>query len=282
MYNNKRILITGGTGFLGNKLVDRLYDKNNIRVIARNEGKLIELKNKYTNIEIYPGDISDKFVCNQACKDIDIVFHLAGFKHVGLAEKFVKENINTNILGSLNLLDETLNNRIECIIATSTDKAALVSGAYGASKLLMERLFNQYEHINTKCKYRIVRYGNVLYSTGSVLCKWKDDILNNKDIVITDTDATRFFWTVDQAIDLIFNCLDNASNSLPYCPNMKSIRLGDLLTAMINKYGNKDFKINIKEIGLQKGENKHEKILENGLSSNDAEKFSIEEIEKLI
>ena len=281
MAHKKQILITGGSGFLGNKLVEKLYPDNKIRVVARNEGKLIQLQHRFPEIEIYPGDIADPFICRQACKDIGSVFHLAGFKHVGLAEKFVKENLQTNVIGSLNILEESLRGNIETVIATSTDKAALVSGTYGASKLLMERLFSQYEQLNDKCKYRIVRYGNVLYSTGSVLCKWKENVLAGKEVTITDRTATRFFWTVDQAIDLIFNCLEHAKDSSPYCPQMKSIEMGSLLEAMILKYGGGK-KIEVKEIGLQKGENKHERILEEGPSSNDVEGFTIPEIMELI
>jgi len=278
--HDKKILITGGSGFLGANLVDRLYSYNTIRVVARNEGKLIQLQEKYPKIEIYPGDISDAFVCRQACKNIDTVFHLAGFKHVGLAEKFVKENVSTNVIGSINILNESLNN-IKTVIATSTDKAANVSGTYGASKLLMERLFKQYETINPNCEYKIVRYGNVLYSTGSVLCKWRENIIAGKPIVITDRAATRFFWTVDQAVDLIFSCLAHSKDASPYCPTMKSIEMGALLEAMIIKYGNNQT-ISVKEIGLQHGENKHERILENGPFSNETEQFTIEEIIELI
>ena len=277
----KKILITGGTGFLGENLVRRLYGTVNLRVLARNEGKLIQLKEKYPEIEIYPGDIADPFVCKQACNGVDGILHLAGFKHVGLAEKFTKENIDTNVIGSINILDATLGNDIEYIVGISTDKAAQVSGSYGASKLLMERLFRQYEAINGKCKYRIVRYGNVLYSTGSVVPKWREIIESGGTIKVTDMRATRFFWTVDDAIDLIFDCLDKATNSSPYCPSMKAMTVHNLLEALVIKYG-KPGNIPVEEIGLQPGENLHEKILENGPYSNEVEQFTVEEIMRTI
>ena len=135
--------------------------------------------------------------------------------------------------------------------------------------------------MNPKCKYRIVRYGNVLYSTGSVLCKWKDLIEQGKDVIVTDPNATRFFWNVEQAIQLIIDCLSNSIDSTPYCPSMKSMSISNLLEAMIQKYGNNK-PINIKEIGLQPGENLHEKVLEEGPYSNECKQFSIEEIKKLI
>ncbi len=143
----------------------------------------------------------------------------------------------------------------------------------------MEKLFTESEQYNTHTQYRIVRYGNVLYSTGSVLCKWKDAMLNNKEIIVTDTSATRFFWTVDQAIDLIFECLNNACNARPYVPEMKAMKIGDLLNAMMKKYGEPS---DIKVIGLQKGENLHEKILEDGKYSNEVELYSVKEITELI
>jgi UDP-N-acetylglucosamine 4,6-dehydratase len=279
---NKKYLITGGTGFLGTALIDKLYsEKHSLRIISRNEGKLISLKEKFPSIEIYSGDVSDEFEVHQAMKDIDGVFHLAASKHVGLAEKFVRECVKSNTIGSLNILEESINKKLDFIIGISTDKAAQVSGVYGASKLLMERLFSQYEKLNTDTKYRIVRYGNVLYSTGSVLCKWRDLIKENKQCVVTDLEATRFYWTVEQAVKLIFDCLDQAVDSSPFCPKMKSMKIADLLKAMYIKYGNGKY-IEPKIIGLQAGENKHEKIFDCGPYSNEVENFSIEELLQLI
>ena len=145
----------------------------------------------------------------------------------------------------------------------------------------MERLSKQYENLNQSCQYRIVRYGNVLYSTGSVLCKWKDLIKNGKEIVITEPNATRFFWTVEQAVNLILECINNATDSTPYCPEMKSMSMGNLLKAMVEKYS-KGIKIPVKIIGLQPGENLHEKVLDEGPFSNEVKQFTIEEIKELI
>lgn len=236
---NKLYLITGGSGFLGIPLVKYIIQKGgNVRVIARDEGKLISLRESYPNIEIYPGDISDSVEVKQAMIGINGVFHLAASKHVGLAETFVRENVKTNTLGSLYILEESLNMNLDFILGVSTDKAAQVAGVYGATKLLMERLFSQYEKLNPNCKYRIVRYGNVLYSTGSVLCKWKELIQHGKQVTVTEPKATRFFWNVDQAIDLIIDCMENATDAKPYCPIMKSMSVESLLQAMIEKYGN--------------------------------------------
>jgi len=285
---NKLYLVTGGTGFLGKSLIKRILEQGGlIRVISRNEGKLIELKQAFPSIEILTGDICDVHSIHQACMNINGIFHLAAAKHVGLAETQSRECIKTNTIGSLNILEETSKSDMDFILGISTDKAAQVSGVYGASKMLMEKLFRQFESNNTQIEYRIVRYGNVLYSTGSVLCKWKERIKNAEHIVITEPLATRYFWTVEQAIDLIFNCMENATNSSPFCPEMKSISIGDLLLAMVDKYLPHDidkqiYLNNVKTIGLQKGENLHEKILEDGKNSNEVEKFTIEEIIKMI
>tara|TARA_R110002074_G_scaffold143396_1_gene290382 strand:+ start:4686 stop:5540 length:855 start_codon:yes stop_codon:yes gene_type:complete len=278
----KLYLVTGGSGFLGFPLVDKIISEGaKVRVIARDEGKLISLKEKYPNIEIYPGDIADRFEVKQAMKGVNGVFHLAASKHVGLAETFVRENVKSNTLGSLNILEESLDCNLDFILTTSTDKAAQVAGVYGATKFLVERLFKQFESLNPKCQYRIVRYGNVLYSTGSVLCKWKDLIEQGKEVIVTEPSATRFFWNVEQAIQLIVDCLDESIDSSPYCPSMKSMRIDNLLEAMVQKYGNGQT-IKIKEIGLQPGENLHEKVMEEGPYSNECEQFTIEEIKELI
>lgn len=279
---DKKYLVTGGSGFLGIPLVKYILSKGaSVRVIARDEGKLITLREMYPNVEIYPGDISDAVEVKQSMIGINGVFHLAASKHVGLAEKFVRENVKTNTLGSLYILEESLHMDLDFILGISTDKAAQVAGVYGATKLLMERLFSQYEKLNPNCKYRIVRYGNVLYSTGSVLCKWKELIQQGKEVIVTEPTATRFFWNVEQAIDLIKDCMLNAVNSAPYCPEMKSMSIQNLLTAMIQKYGN-GHSVSVKVIGLQPGENLHEKVMEHGPYSNEVNQFTIEEIKELI
>jgi FlaA1/EpsC-like NDP-sugar epimerase len=280
----KLYLITGASGYLGKALTKRIIAQGGrVRAFSRNEGKLIELKQDYPDIEILTGNISDRYDVHQAVQGIDAVFHLAAFKHVGMAEKQVRECINSNTIGSLILLEETKDLGLDFILGISTDKAAQVAGVYGASKLLMERLFTQFSENNPNTPYRIVRYGNVLYSTGSVLCKWKKLIEEGGELVVTDLDATRFYWTVEQALDLIFDCLENSTDTKPHCPDMKALSVGNLLQAMIEKYGNNSCEPNpIKVIGLQPGENLHEKVLDEGPYSNEAVQYTIEEIKELI
>jgi UDP-N-acetylglucosamine 4,6-dehydratase len=281
---NKLYLVTGGGGFLGQPLVKHILNEGaRVRIIGRDEGTLVMMKERHPSIEIHPGDISDEFEVKQAMKDVDGVFHLAASKHVGLAETFVRENLKSNVIGSFNIYEQSLKQDLDFVLAISTDKAAQVVGVYGATKLMMERLSKQYQNLNPNCEYRIVRYGNVLYSTGSVLCKWKDLIEQNKELIVTEPDATRFFWTVEQAIDLILDCMENAIDSTPYCPSMKSMSIKSLLGAMVEKYGNSNWEsYPIKIIGLQPGENFHEKVLDEGPFSNEVEQFTIEEIKELI
>jgi len=281
---SKLALVTGGTGFLGKILIERLiHDGYRIRVVARNEGKLMELKTQFNNIEIIPGDISNRLTALQACKDVHCIFHLAAFKHVRMAEDYAIECINTNVIGTINILEESMNNPLlEFVIGISTDKVAKVNGTYGASKYLMESVFKQFEVINPKVQYRLVRYGNVLYSTGSVLCIWKEKLQKGEEVIVTDKSATRFYWQIDEAIELIFNCLKNSVNCQPYLPEMKSMYLGDILTAMSRKYLLSGAELKVKEIGLQIGENMHEALIMNGPTSEYAEKYTVDEIYELI
>lgn len=272
-------LVTGGSGFLGQELIKRLDGP--IRVLARNEGNLVALKERFPTIEIMLGDVADPYVCDRAMEGVDEVYHLAAIKHVGLAEENVRQTIQTNI--PIALLEATRKHKPKVFIAISTDKAASRKGVYGCTKYLMERLVAEYEKMNVDTKYRIVRYGNVIYSTGSVLVKWKEKLQKGEEIVITEKKATRFFWTVEQAVDLIFECLAKAKDSTPYVTEMKSIQMGDLLAAMIKKYAirwkSHEF---VKVIGLQPGENLHEIIVEGGQTSEEAEKYTQEEIMEMI
>ena len=281
----KKYLITGGAGFLGGELIERILKQGGeVITVSRNEGKLIELKSKYkdSKLEIHTGDICDEFTLPRLMRGITGVFHLAAFKHVGLAETQGRECIKSNVIGSMNVLEQAVKNDVEFVIGISTDKAAQVTGTYGATKYLMERMFTQFEQDFPNTKFRIVRYGNVLYSTGSVLCIWKEKLQKGEEIIVTDPAATRYFWTLNQAVDLIFDCMENATSSHFHFPSMKSMSMGNLLEAMADNYLPQNMELRVKTNGLQVGENLHEKISEDGLYSNEAEQFTIEEIKELI
>jgi FlaA1/EpsC-like NDP-sugar epimerase len=215
-------------------------------------------------------------------KGVTGVFHLAAFKHVGRAETQSIECTSSNVIGSKNVLECGVEHGVEFIIGISTDKAAQVAGVYGASKLLMEKMFKQYEVDYPNIKFRLVRYGNVLYSTGSVLCKWRDLLRNGEEVIVTEPSATRFFWTLDQAVDLIYDCMRDATDCEIHFPSMKSMSIENLLEAMAEKYLPEGNELVIKTIGLQPGENLHERILEEGPDSNEVDEFTIEEIKELI
>ena len=285
--NGKKYLVTGGSGFLGGELIQRILNEGGeVVTISRNEGQLIKLKQKFPYIQIETGDIANKHSVHRVMKGVTGVFHLAAFKHVGMAETQSVECTNSNVIGSKNVLECSVeaNNGwgVDFVIGISTDKAAQVAGVYGASKLLMEKMFKQYEVDYPNMKFRLVRYGNVLYSTGSVLCKWKELLQNGKEVVVTEPKATRFFWTLDQAVDLIYDCMRDATDCEIHFPSMKSMSIENLLKAMAEKYLPDDSELVIKTIGLQPGENFHEKILEVGPASNEVEEFTIEEIKELI
>jgi UDP-N-acetylglucosamine 4,6-dehydratase len=281
---DSRLLITGGAGYLGRELVRRLIEKGHTNLVAmsRNEGELIKLKEEFPSVEIVPGDISSATACEMAMKDVRGVYHLAAFKHVGMAEDRVSRCILSNVGGTMNLLEVSLRTKPKFVIGISTDKAAQVKGVYGATKFLQEALFREFERANPNTKYRTVRYGNVLYSTGSVLCKWKKALEDGTPITITNPDSTRFYWTVKQAVDLIFDCLENAKDSTPHVTKMKSMRAGDLLDAMIEKYGGHLDKVGVHTIGLQPGENMHEVVADGLPNSFEAERYTVEEITELI
>lgn len=270
-----KIGITGGAGFLGHALIKKLGAKDEILVMNRNESKLIELKNEFPHISYLSGDISDDFMSQRFCTGLDVIYHLASLKHVLVAEQQPYQAVMTNVVGTMNLLKHFKGNQF---IAISTDKAAQISGVYGATKYLLEKLMFEYQSVNPDVAYRVVRYGNVLFSSSSVLTRWKYALENGKEVVITDPEATRFYWHVDLAIQHIFDCIKYSKDATPYIPEMKAMRLGDLLEAMQLKYGRA---VSVRQIGLQPSENFHE-TMDGKIFSNEVEKYSIDEILGLI
>jgi FlaA1/EpsC-like NDP-sugar epimerase len=277
---DEKYLVTGGTGVVGYELCSRILEMGGkVVVLSRTEEKLKKLQEKYNEIEILVSDILDKESVRRAMKDVRGVFHLTALAQ-GMQSGKAIESINTNILGSMNVLVESLDK--DFVLGISSDKVVQVSGNYGATKFLMERLFNEFEEINPDTKYRVVRLGNVIYSVDSVLEKWKSRIENNEEVIITEPKATRFFMTKEQSVDMIFNCLEKSNNSTPYFEDVKSTSMGNLLEAMSNKYLPDDSELSVKEIGLQPNENLHERIVEGGPYTNEIEQYTIEELEEMI
>lgn len=271
-----KVLITGISGFLGEALCKKLLSLGHDVVgVARDEGKLIALREQYPQIRIIIGDIANKWVVKDAMRGIEGVYHLAAQKHVGLSEEFAHQTVTSNVLGTLNLLEESWITKPKFVLAVSTDKASNPKGVYGATKLLMEKLFKQSEGLNTDTKYRIVRYGNVMGSTGSFVTKWKPLMQAGKEVILTDPAATRFYWSVDEAVDLIDKCLNESTDSTPYIPRMKAASMQTALEACQEVYG----QCPVKVIGLQVGENMHETM--DGITfSNQVEQFTKEDFIK--
>ena len=278
--NGEKYLVTGGTGVVGYELCSRILEMGGkVVVLSRTEEKLKKLQEKYNEIEILVSDILDKESVRRAMKDVRGVFHLTALAQ-GMQSGKAIESINTNILGSMNVLVESLDK--DFVLGISSDKVVQVSGNYGATKFLMERLFNEFEEINPNTKYRVVRLGNVIYSVDSVLEKWKNKIENNEEVIITEPKATRLFMTKEQSLDMIFNCLEKSTDSTPYFENIKSTSMGNLLEAMSNKYLPDGSELLVKEIGLQPNENLHERIVEDGPYTNEIEQYTIKELEEMI
>ena len=274
-------LITGGTGVVGQALCSRiLYLGGRVRVFSRSADKLLEMKKKYKNIEIMVGDVTNNLEVSNAYENVKGVFHLAALAQA-MQSGGASESIYINLTGSMTVLNESSNNKVDFVLGVSSDKAVQISGPYGATKFLMERLFDEYQEINKRIKYRVVRMGNVIYSIDSVLYKWKSLLENGDEVIVTEPKATRFFLTKNQSVDLMLNGLKSDS-SKPYCDIPKSTSIGNLLQAMANKYLPKGKELKVKEIGLQPNENLHEQIVDGGPMSNEMEQYTIEELERMI
>jgi UDP-N-acetylglucosamine 4,6-dehydratase/UDP-glucose 4-epimerase len=256
MQKNSRIIIFGGSGSLGVSLISRLISigQTNILSVSRNESSAVALKERFPGIQIMIGDISDAWTVKSAMVGAEQCMVLSALKHVGIAETSVNSCIMTNIIGLMNIVNESLQAKPKVLMFISTDKAAQGNGVYGCSKKIGERLIAEAERINPDTKYRVVRYGNVWGSNGSIITKWRPKLEKGEEVILTDPEASRFFWTMDEAVDLIFECIEKAKNSDPFIPRMKSVQMGVVLEACMDVYG----KSPVKVIGLQPGENKVE------------------------
>ena len=270
---DKLILIIGGTGSIGETLVSTLLENSfpkQIRIYSRDETKQFFLKKKLDKyrdkLRFFIGDIRDKERLNRAMQDVDIVFHLAALKHVVACEYNPFEAIKTNVLGIQNLIEVCIENNIEKVIFTSTDKAATPCNTMGVTKLLGEKLMtaaNFYKG-SSKTVFYSVRFGNVLGSRGSIIPLVEDQIKNEHPITLTHKDMTRYIMSIDKASNLIIETLEIAQGGEVFILKMDSIKIVDLLDVLINhftkKYNKSSEKIQIKEIGLFSGEKMYEEL----------------------
>ena len=230
MFEGKTVLITGGTGSLGYALTKRLLQLNveKIRIFSRNESKQIEMESEFNDsrIRYFIGDVRDLSRLIRAMEDVDIVFHAAALKHVPVIEYNPFEAIKTNVIGSQNVIDACLHENVERAICIGTDKAVSPLNTYGATKLLMEKLFVTAENYINKDKHKTkfisARYGNVLGSSGSVVQKFIKQIKNNEKITITDPSMTRFSITMDEALDFILDSASIGQGSDIFIPKLKA------------------------------------------------------------
>ena len=238
----KKILITGGTGYLGRNLANFYKKKYKVFLGARNNKQNFLVKN-LTNCEVVPLDVSNiesVHDCLNYTKP-DIVIHAAATKFVDLSEKFPFECIDINILGSTNIVRACINKKVPTVIGVSTDKASPpIKNIYGLSKSCMERLFSSIKSYS-KTKFICVRYGNVTWSTGSVLPIWKRMFIKNKLILTTGPYMRRFFFSVDQAVNLVDQALNlkDKLNGKILSTEMKSTKMIEILKIWKEKFGGK-------------------------------------------
>ena len=265
MLDGKKILITGGTGSLGQSLTKRLLATNvdTVRILSRNESKQVNMESEFNDkrLRFLIGDVRDFERLKTAFEDIDIVYHAAALKHVPVIEYNPFEAIKTNVQGSQNVIDASLSQDVEKVICIGTDKAVSPLNTYGATKLLMEKLFvsanNFLNETRHRTKFLALRYGNVVGSSGSVIPKFIRMINEGRKITITDSEMTRFSITMDQALDFILDCTINGNASEIYIPKLKSYSILDVKDALFEIFGKTDFE----EIGIRPGEKLHETLI---------------------
>lgn len=272
-----KIVVWGASGYLGRFLIERLISMGYINIVSvsRGETAQVSLKERFPSISIMIGDISDPWTVKKAMSGATECYICSAMKHVGLSEKEVNSCISTNITGIQNVIWESLITKPKVVMFISTDKAAQPTGVYGCSKKIGERLITEAEKINPSTAYRVVRYGNVWGSNGSIITKWRPKMERGEEIILTDPHASRFFWTVDEAVNLIFKCIGESKDSTPYIPKMKAASMHTVLEACMEVYCTLPISP-IKVIGLQPGENKFE-TMDGKVFSNEVEQFTKEE-----
>lgn len=260
IFNKKTVLITGGTGSFGSTMLDKIKNLNcKVKIFSRDELKqhLLRTKLKQKNIEFIIGDVRDKKSVDQVMRGVDIVFHAAALKQVPSCEFFPDQAALTNIIGSQNVFDSAIDNKVSKVIALSTDKAVMPINSMGMTKAIMEKIALSKARLNKKSetKISIVRYGNVMMSRGSVIPLFLDQINKEKDITITNEKMTRFLMPLEKAIDLVFLALKKNNNGSIFIHKAKSMNILDLAN-QLKKILNSNSKI--KKIGTRHGEKIHE------------------------
>jgi len=265
MFENKIILIDGGSGSWGNELTIQLLEKNPKKIIIFSRGELaqVNMQRKFNNnkIEYVIGDVRDADAVDRLFnhKNIDYVFHLAALKHVPVCENQPQEAIKTNIVGTINLINSAMKYGVKKFIDVSTDKAVSPTNLYGMTKSVGEKLTIQANNLTDNTDFVCIRGGNVLGSNGSVVPYFINQIKTENRVTITDSTMTRFFLTLSEAISLLFEAAENSIGGETFVMNMPSFYINDLAKVLIKFYGNSETKI--EEIGIREGEKVHEVLI---------------------
>lgn len=265
MLKNKKVLITGGTGSLGRALTKRLLETevDAIRIFSRNENKQITMESEFDDerLRFLVGDVRDLPRLQRALEDIDLVFHAAALKHVPVIEYNPFEAIKTNVVGSQNVIDACLHENVEIAVGVGTDKAVSPLNTYGATKLLMEKLFvtanNYLNPERHRTKFIALRYGNVLGSSGSVVPKFIQQIKENKKITLTDLKMTRFSITMNEALDFILDSTFTGNGSEIFIPKLRAYAIEDIKNVLFDLLKNTGEEF----ISIREGEKMHETLI---------------------
>ncbi len=259
MFDGKTILITGGTGSFGRKFTEivlQRYRPKKLIIFSRDELKQFEMAQDFPgeNMRFFLGDVRDRERLRQAMRGVDYVIHAAALKQVPAAEYNPMECIKTNVHGAENVIHAALENEVEKVIALSTDKAANPVNLYGATKLASDKLFVAANNIagERRTSFSVVRYGNVVGSRGSVVPFFKRKIAEGAEFLpITDKRMTRFWITLQQGVEFVFNSFARMHGGEIFVPKIPSVRIVDLANAMAPE-------LPIKIVGIRPGEKLHE------------------------
>lgn len=284
---NKTILVTGGTGSFGNQMIEEIirnHNPNEVIVYSRDEKKQSDMRNRFKNekIKYVIGDVRDSNSVKKVMKNVDIVFHAAALKQVPTCEFFPLEAVKTNILGSNNVLDAAEEVGVQKVVILSTDKAVYPINAMGMTKALMEKsMMAKARFNNTDNVYCGIRYGNVIFSRGSVLPLFLNQIQNNTELTITNPNMTRFQLPLPEAIKLVLYAIQYGENGDMLVKKSPASTVGVLAEAMIQIFDhNKGTKI----IGIREGEKMHETLVtreELMKSESNDEFYRIKNLEKI-
>ncbi|WP_413287804.1 polysaccharide biosynthesis protein [Bdellovibrio sp. HCB337] len=264
-FDNKVLLITGGTGSFGGAVLRRFLNHNlkEIRIFSRDEKKQEDMRQFYRNdrLKFYIGDVRDRQSIDAAMKGVDYVFHAAALKQVPSCEFHPLQAVNTNILGTSNVLNSAIDCNVKKVICLSTDKAVYPINAMGMSKALMEKTYIAASKFASESGTIIcgTRYGNVMASRGSVIPLFIEQIMAGKPITITDPSMTRFMMSLDQAVDLVlfaFKHGDSGDMFVQKSPAATILKLAEAIKKSLNKESHP-----IKVIGTRHGEKLYETLL---------------------